>query len=451
MKKILCTLIAAVITAAVSAVSVFAADDLLFIKTEPVPKKATEYAEDQWENNYNSPSLLIDLGLTKKEAKSAALGNGFIVKHLSEADTEVYYYPILCDGRIAMFMMVHKNSDTGKYTLQMGKQDIEEKLNAVKTSPADPAKLYDDYGFYFAATDDEVTVLYNLFKADTKKEVGTIKKLHSTKSSKNEVINVYGNYKSGWQEIDGEKYYIKKDGTLVTKNTTINGKRYKFSSDGKCLGTFTGFSKTNGVKYYYKKGVLQTGWITSKNKKYYAAKSGEIRTGWVAADGDIYYFDENGVWDGKTYKSWNNVYRPKTVRDFLLDFDYSDDIPYEINFNEGKYNSFDNIKLIREILSAELDTKFVFDEIRSGDEDDEIEEGLPYPSRKAIMLRADPKKTRSIPHLKFSKDSEGNTYLYIPFYNFGCILKDGSAYDKILAEIPQKVQNAKITDEIDPN
>lgn len=449
MKKILCTLIASVITAALSAVSAFAADGLLFIGTEPAPKGADEYAADQWENNCDSPGDLVFLGLTKKEAKSAELGKGIIVTHLSEADTKMVYYPILSGGRIVMFMIVPQDSETGEYSVQMGKQDIEEKLNAVKTSPADPARLYDDYGFYFAAAKDEVTVLYNLFDADASKQISEIKKLHGTKN-KNEVINVYGSYKAGWQEIDGEKYYIKKDGTLAAKNTVINGKRYKFSSDGKCLGTFTGFSKQNGVKYYYKKGVIQTGWITSKNKKYYAAKSGEIRTGWAAIEGSIYYFDKNGVWDGKTYKSWNHVYKPKTVRDFLLDFDYPDEMQYEINFNEGKYNAFDNIELIREILSGELDTEFVFDDTPS---DDEVQEGLPYPSRNAIMLRSDPKKDtgRTIPHLKFSKDSKGNTYLYVPFYNFGCILKDGSAYDKILAEIPQKIQKDKIADETETN
>lgn len=256
-----------------------------------------------------------------------------------------------------------------------------------------------------------------------------------------------GNRLTGWQEIDGNRYYFKKDGSAVVKNTTIGGKRYKFASDGKYLGTFTGFSKSKGNKYYYKKGVLQTGWITVKGQKYYAAKNGVIRIGWAAVSGDIYYFDENGVWDGKTYNSWNHVYKPKTVGDFLLDFDYPEDTLYEINFNYGKYGSFDNIELIREILENERETEFVFDEILS---DDEIEQGLAYPDRNAVMLRSNPKQdSRKMPHLNFSKDSEGNTYLYIPLYNFGCILKDSSAYDKILAEIPAAGRKSKITDEED--
>lgn len=242
-----------------------------------------------------------------------------------------------------------------------------------------------------------------------------------------------GNKLTGWQTVDGNKYYFKKDGSAAVKNTTIDGKKYKFASDGKYLGTFTGWSKSDGNKYYYKKGVLQTGWITVKGKKYYAAKSGVIRTGWVAANGDIYYFDKNGVWDGKTYKSWDHVYKPKTVGDFLLDFDYPTDAMYEINYNDGKYTSFDNIELIREILKNESKTKFIYDYMSS---DDEVQEGLNYPDKNAIMIRSTPKQDedKKMPHLKFSKDSSGNVYLYCPFYSFGCILDDASAYDMLLSE-----------------
>lgn len=261
-------------------------------------------------------------------------------------------------------------------------------------------------------------------------------------------IDNNGNKLTGWQTVDGNKYYFKKDGSAATKNTTIGGKRYKFALDGKYLGTFTGWSKSKGNKYYYKKGVLQTGWITVKGKKYYAAKTGVIRTGWVAANGDIYYFDENGIWDGKTYKSWNHVYKPKTVGDFLLDFDYPTDTLYEINYNEGKYISFDNIELIREILKNESNTKFIYDDILS---DDEVQEGLNYPNKNAIMIRSTPKQDedKKMPHLKFSKDSNGNVYLYCPFYNFGCILDDNSVYDKLLSEIPLTNQKSEITDEVE--
>lgn len=256
-----------------------------------------------------------------------------------------------------------------------------------------------------------------------------------TEGSKIYCVDDNDNYATGWQTIDGNKYYFKKDGSAVTKNTTIGGKRYKFASDGKCLGTFSGWSKSKGNKYYYKKGVLQTGWITVKGQKYYAAKNGVIRTGWAAADGDIYYFDENGVWNGETYHSWNNVYKPETIGDFLLDYDYPDDVIYEINYNDGKYSSFDDIESVREILKNEGKTAFVYDDVSSYDE---VHAGLSYPDRKAIMIRSATKQEQGIkkmPHLKFSKDSKGNVYLYIPLYGIGCILEDDSVYDKLLSEI----------------
>ncbi len=255
-----------------------------------------------------------------------------------------------------------------------------------------------------------------------------------------------GNCQTGWQTVDGNKYYFKSDGSAVTKNTTIGGKRYKFDKDGKCLGVFTGWSKSKGAKYYYKKGVKQTGWLTVKGQKYYAAKNGTIRTGWAAIGGDVYYFDENGVWDGKTYKVWNKVYKPETVGDFLLDFDYPDSTRYEINYNDGKYASFDNIELIRGVLESESRTEFVFDEALS---DDEVQTGLDYPDGNAVMIRSDPKQDESqkMPHLKFSKDSGGNVYMYCPLYGFGCILEDGSVYDKLVSEISEDNLKADISDE----
>lgn len=322
------------------------------------------------------------------------------------------------------------------------------------------APYFDDYESYYVwkqdnkyfqlrvdgKSKDEYITLCNAVKHDLQQNSKS--KGLQTINDKLYYVNSDGTYATGWITIDGNQYYFKKDGSAVTKNTTIGGKRYIFVSDGKYLGAFTGWSKSNGNKYYYKKGVLQTGWITVKDKKYYAAKTGIIRTGWVAANGDIYYFDENGVWDGEIYKSWNHVYKPKTVGDFLLDFDYPADALYEINYNGGEYSSFDNIELIREILKNESKTKFIYDDILS---DDEVQEGLNYPDRNSIMIRSNPKQDedKKMPHLKFSKDSNGNVYLYCPFYNFGCILDDNSVYDKLLSEIPSANQKSEITDEVE--
>lgn len=138
-------------------------------------------------------------------------------------------------------------------------------------------------------------------------------------------------YTSGWNEIDGERYYIKSDGTVLTKSATIDGIRYKFGKDGVCQGRYTGKVKSGNKIICYKDGVKQDelfmGWFKSGGKRFYA-EEGVIRTGWVNISPDWYYidpkegrltgtheidgvsctFDRNGKWDKKTVKSADSVY-----------------------------------------------------------------------------------------------------------------------------------------------
>lgn len=58
----------------------------------------------------------------------------------------------------------------------------------------------------------------------------------------------------GWNTIDGEKYYVKADGTLATANLTIGGIRYNFGKSGVCEGKYTGLEKTKKGRRYYKNG-----------------------------------------------------------------------------------------------------------------------------------------------------------------------------------------------------
>lgn len=80
----------------------------------------------------------------------------------------------------------------------------------------------------------------------------------------------------GWNTIDGEKYYVKSDGTLATSSCTIGGIRYKFGKNGVCGGKYTGWTKSSKGRRYWKDGVLQ--------------KNTEITT----ASGKTYTLDKNG-------------------------------------------------------------------------------------------------------------------------------------------------------------
>ena len=97
---------------------------------------------------------------------------------------------------------------------------------------------------------------------------------------------------TGWQEIDGERYYFKSTNGIRYDSCflTLSGHRYYFLSDGKlCTGKW--FSK-NGSRYYAQpNGVLATGWLKLNNKKYYLNPStGARETGWVTIRGKQYYF-----------------------------------------------------------------------------------------------------------------------------------------------------------------
>ena len=83
-------------------------------------------------------------------------------------------------------------------------------------------------------------------------------------------------YKSRWVELDGDKYYIGKDGLPLTKNTVVGGVRYVFDVDGHFQGKYTGWTKNSKGLRYWKDGVLQknTEVTTESGKTYTIDKNG---------------------------------------------------------------------------------------------------------------------------------------------------------------------------------
>lgn len=79
----------------------------------------------------------------------------------------------------------------------------------------------------------------------------------------------------------GKKYYIKADGSLACKSCTIKGIRYKISENGECQGKYTGWTKSDKGRRYYKNGKLvRNKWIKTKSgKRLYAGSSGYIIEG----------------------------------------------------------------------------------------------------------------------------------------------------------------------------
>ncbi len=86
-------------------------------------------------------------------------------------------------------------------------------------------------------------------------------------------------YKNGWNEIDNKQYYIKSDGTMITKSCKIGGIRYKFTSDGVCKGKYTGWTKSSKGRRYWKDGILITNRYlrTKSGVRYFADENGYVR------------------------------------------------------------------------------------------------------------------------------------------------------------------------------
>ena len=126
------------------------------------------------------------------------------------------------------------------------------------------------------------------------------------KSSQDDVITVYNltPYSTGWNNVNGDKYYVNKDGTLATKSAIINDIRYKFTSDGVCHGKYTGWVKTTKAKRYYKNGVMVTKSCIINNIRYKFSSDGICLgkyTGWTrTSDGERTYWKNGKKQNQKT-------------------------------------------------------------------------------------------------------------------------------------------------------
>lgn len=88
---------------------------------------------------------------------------------------------------------------------------------------------------------------------------------------------------TGWQDIDGGRYYFNKSGIALTGRYKISGNTYYFNSANK--------------------GKMITGWAKIGDKYYYFGSDGVMRTGWVKISGKQYYFNTDGsMLAGNTYK-----------------------------------------------------------------------------------------------------------------------------------------------------
>lgn len=95
---------------------------------------------------------------------------------------------------------------------------------------------------------------------------------------------------TGWQIVDGIKYYFNPDGTKATAPTVIEGKTYLFNSDGQLV---TGlYTAADGSKYCGdQNGAAVTGWQEFPNQSSYFNADGKMA---VSTKIEGYTIDANG-------------------------------------------------------------------------------------------------------------------------------------------------------------
>ncbi len=107
---------------------------------------------------------------------------------------------------------------------------------------------------------------------------------------------------SGFQDIDGKKYFFSRinNNEMRTGIFWIDGDYYYFKDDG---SMYTGWYENNGNKYYFgNDGKRVSGFQDIDGKKYFFSRinNNEMRTGIFWIDGDYYYFKD----DGSMYTGW---------------------------------------------------------------------------------------------------------------------------------------------------
>jgi endo-1,4-beta-xylanase len=100
--------------------------------------------------------------------------------------------------------------------------------------------------------------------------------------------------KSDYVTVDGDRYYLGSDGVLATGFYRRWTATYFADEEGKLQ---TGFIKVGDDTYYAKDNgtIVKDNWVTVDGNKYYFRKDGTMVTGEFTKWGKKYFFDENGV------------------------------------------------------------------------------------------------------------------------------------------------------------
>ena len=99
---------------------------------------------------------------------------------------------------------------------------------------------------------------------------------------------------TGWQDLDGRRYYYGDDGQPLTGLQTLEGRPWLFGEDGALCAA--GRQEVFGKTYYLNEDLtLHTGWLEEEGTKYYFRADGTMATGQVEIDGETWFFTSTGA------------------------------------------------------------------------------------------------------------------------------------------------------------
>ena len=102
----------------------------------------------------------------------------------------------------------------------------------------------------------------------------------------------HGDKVTGWQEIEGKRYYFGEDGILCSGWLVLDGSRYWLGFAGELQ---TGWQEVDGQRRYFgTNGAMVTGWQQIDGKRHCFDEHGTLVTGWVEQEDGRYYLDSDG-------------------------------------------------------------------------------------------------------------------------------------------------------------
>ena len=98
---------------------------------------------------------------------------------------------------------------------------------------------------------------------------------------------------SGWQDIDGNRYHFDTDGSMDTGWTELEGQQYHFGTQGVMTQGF--FIEDSRTYFFQTDGTMATGYLTIDDGTYYFNDNGTLHTGWLTEEEGKRYFQANGT------------------------------------------------------------------------------------------------------------------------------------------------------------